>query len=439
MVVGYGPDSKAPSMVALQICLLVLSSFAIGLRVYSRCRITKHFGHDDTFILIAWLLMAVRTGMFLAAIQLGGGSHREYVPEEGFLTYTRLIYLTVIPINIEFCLVKTSLLFLYLRISVDQAFRRVNYVFLVFIFLNYLAQILVWIFQCDPINKAYDVSLPANVGECRLSVVVFTWYNCAGNVFVDLVLLSLPVWMMWGVPVARRQKLWVVGIFSLASFSACVISIIRMGFNAKSPQAGYDRTYNDSISGTLTSLESSVAMICACLPTYKAVLTRLFPKLKCAKSHSHIRLHHHLSPVPTPTFPPGDLKHIAELNTSSQTNTFDLEYCEATSARGHTSAGARGGSVFGTSKTSLCIHHHHNHNQPDETVVMPAGAGEALGMTHVVRKRESRPLSITQEFIREIGLVVDERRLVVEEMEEWEGGDMRNLGTPRGGRIVDDG
>lgn len=48
MVVGYGPDSKAPSMVALQTCLLIVSSFAIGVRIYSRCRITKHFGHDDS-------------------------------------------------------------------------------------------------------------------------------------------------------------------------------------------------------------------------------------------------------------------------------------------------------------------------------------------------------------------------------------------------------
>ncbi|KAG0133606.1 hypothetical protein HOY82DRAFT_640202 [Tuber indicum] len=410
MVVGYGPDSKAPSMVALQTCLLVVSSFAIGVRIYSRCRITKHFGHDDTCILIAWLLMAIRTGMLLAAIHYGGGSHRKYVPDEGFPTYTRLIYLSAIPINLEFCFIKTSLVFLYLRISVDQAFRRVNYVFLVFIFLNYLVQILVWIFQCDPINKAYDLSLPADVGKCRMSVVVLTWYNCAGNVFTDLVLLSFPVWMMWTVPVARRQKLWVVGIFTIAN--------------------------NDSTSRNLTSLESSAGMICACLPTYKAVLTRLFPNLKCAKSHSHLR-HHHLSPVPTPTFPPKDLKHIAELNTSSQTNTFDLGYCEAASELGLTSTGARGGSggsLFGTSKTSLCIHHH---NQPDGAMAMPADAGEVLEMVRVARKRESRPLSITQEFIREIGLVVDERRLVVEEVEEWESRDVRNLETPESGRIGD--
>ncbi|KAG0641315.1 hypothetical protein HOY80DRAFT_745447 [Tuber brumale] len=436
MVVGYGPDSKAPSMVALQTCLLVLSSFAIGVRVYSRCRITKHFGHDDTCILIAWLMMAIRTGMFLAAIHYGGGSHRKYVPDEGFQTYTRLIYLTVIPINLEFFFIKTSLVFLYLRISVDQAFRRVNYVFLVFIFLNYLVQILIWVFQCDPISKAYDLSLPADVGGCRLSVVVFTWYNCAGNVFTDLVLLSFPIWMMWRVPVAMRQKLWVVGIFTIASFSACIISIIRMGFNAQGPRASDDRTYNDSTSRNLTSLESSAGMICACLPTYKVVLTRLFPNLKCAGPHSRPR-QHHLSPVPTPTFPPKDLKHIAELNTSSQTNTLDLGHCEAASALGLTSTGARGGSggsLFGTSKTSLCIHHHHN--QPDGAM-MSADAGEVLEMVRVVRKRESRPLSITQEFIREIGLVVDERRLVVEEVDEWESGDVGSLETPESGRIGD--
>lgn len=108
-------------------------------------------------------------------------------------------------------------MFLYLRISVDQAFRRVNYIFLVFVLLNYLVQILIWIFQCDPVHKAYDVSSPADAGECWLSVSVFTWYNCAGNVFMDLVLLSFPIWMMWGVPVARGQKLWVVGIFIVAS------------------------------------------------------------------------------------------------------------------------------------------------------------------------------------------------------------------------------
>ena len=88
-------------------------------------------------------------------------------------------------------------------------------------------QILIWIFQCDPVHKAYDLSVPADVGECRLSVFVFTWYNCAGNIFMDLVLLSFPIWMMWGVPVARRQKVWVVGTFIVASLLVVLITCFR--------------------------------------------------------------------------------------------------------------------------------------------------------------------------------------------------------------------
>ena len=178
-------------------------------------------------------------------------------------------------------------------------------------------------------------------------------------------------------------------------------------------------------------------MICVCLPTYKAVLIRLFPNLKCAKSYNR-RHHLHLSPVPTPTFPPEDLKHIAALNTSSRTNTFDLEYCEVSSVQGlaNTGVGGRGeGSVFGTSKTSLCIQHHHN--RLDGGMTMPASTEEVREMARVARRRESRPLSITQEFIREIGLVVDERRLVVEEMEGWGSGDVMSLGMPRSSRRVD--
>ncbi|RPA90541.1 hypothetical protein L873DRAFT_1820957 [Choiromyces venosus 120613-1] len=145
-------------------------------------------------------------------------------------------------------------------------------------------------------------------------------------------------------------------------------------------------------------------MICACIPTYKAVLTHLFPNSKFARSHHH----HHPSPVPTPTFPPEDLKYIAQLNISFRTNTFDLDTGGG--------KGSAGGSVFGTSKTSLCIH---NGQQDAQTMRM---SEEVLEMVKIVKKRESRPLSITQEFIREIGLVVDDRRLVVEEEEEVEGG-----------------
>jgi len=92
--------------------------------------------------------------------------------------------------------------------------------------------------------------------------------------------------------------------------------------------------------------------------------------------------------------------------------------------------------VFGTSKTSLCIQHHH-HNRSDGAMIMPTGTEEVLEMARIARKRESRPLSITQEFIREIGLIVDERRLVVEEMEEWGSGEVMSLGTPRNGKRVD--
>ena len=93
--------------------------------------------------------------------------------------------------------------------------------------------------------------------------------------------------------------------------------------------------------------------------------------------------------------------------------------------------------MFGTSRTSLCIQHHHD-NRLDGATIMPAGTEEAQEVARAARKRESRPLSITQEFIREIGLVLDERRLVVEEMEEWGSGDVMNLGTPKkSGKRVD--
>jgi len=44
---------------------------------------------------------------------------------------------------------------------------------------------------------------------------------------MDLVLLSFPIWMMWGVPVARRQKVWVVGIFTVANLLVVLTACFR--------------------------------------------------------------------------------------------------------------------------------------------------------------------------------------------------------------------
>lgn len=103
---------------------------------------------------------------------------------------------------------KVSICLLYLRIfRTSQQFRPFCYAVLSFVFTYAIASIIITIFQCTPVDRAWDKSIH---GTC-ISLTAFWFAGAVLNVIGDFLILLLPMPMIRTLHMPVRQK-WGVGM-----------------------------------------------------------------------------------------------------------------------------------------------------------------------------------------------------------------------------------
>ena len=106
---------------------------------------------------------------------------------------------------------KTSILLLYRRILAQRTYQALVLALLWVVVLFAIATSIAGIFQCIPIDKAWNKDIK---GHCYN--LVDAWYsNAVFSIVTDILILMLPMHMVWGLQVQRREKLLLASIFGL--------------------------------------------------------------------------------------------------------------------------------------------------------------------------------------------------------------------------------
>ncbi len=77
---------------------------------------------------------------------------------------------------------------------------------------NNIAEIFLSVFQCNPVHKAWEQSVP---GSC-VNIILAACIPGAVNVLCDFITVLLPIPMIWGLHMQLNRKLQLVGIFLLS-------------------------------------------------------------------------------------------------------------------------------------------------------------------------------------------------------------------------------
>ncbi|PVH99870.1 hypothetical protein DM02DRAFT_528130, partial [Periconia macrospinosa] len=120
-------------------------------------------------------------------------------------------YATAIIFEIVNITVKISLLLFYCRIFPTPEFHRQAAIVGALCAAWFIASVLVTIFQCVPVHKAWDKQVS---GRC-LSLDKFVLGYELSNALLDIVLILLPVRMIHNLRLDRRQKFLVSSLFLL--------------------------------------------------------------------------------------------------------------------------------------------------------------------------------------------------------------------------------
>jgi hypothetical protein len=187
-----------------------------------------------------------------------------------------MFYLDQIFYKFTINLTKLSILCLYLRIFTQPWFRRTCWA-CVFVILGYaLASIVATVFQCSPIQRAWDKAHYYPTGTC-IDMTAFWYANAIYNAVTDIVILASVPGVVWELRLPLRQRLGLTAVFGLGIF-VFATSILRMTTLDRSSKAP-DTTAGTLISTMWTTIEASTAIVCACLPMVRTPVQRLVPKL----------------------------------------------------------------------------------------------------------------------------------------------------------------
>ncbi|CAD6575983.1 MAG: hypothetical protein ASARMPREDX12_007667 [Alectoria sarmentosa] len=271
-------SNKSPVYVAVAVGF-VLATAGVILRAVARRKSAAAFAWDDYTIIFALILLyALDVSSLLSAAKYGLGQHLPAVIS------TVVPFQKVALMNITLWLAtaaatKASLLLLYYRLfSPSRRFRFAVRIGAVIVFCQWVSLTCAAIFQCRPLAAFWNHAI--RDAKC-INLPRFTIVGGVLNLLTDVLILCLPIPMVWGLNTTKTQKVTLTCIF-LLGILVCAISIIRI---SKLASVNYDDPTWRLVDVYLwTSLENSVGIASACLPTMRPLFGRFLPGASRAES-----------------------------------------------------------------------------------------------------------------------------------------------------------
>ncbi|KAK1138856.1 hypothetical protein N8T08_001727 [Aspergillus melleus] len=263
--------SRAPHILAIVGALTGLSALLVFLRCYVRLFILRKFHLEDGFMVASLACAFGLLGCFIGESHHGVGSWSEDISPADSEKLSEYMFYHAIVIVLGISLVKISIGFFLLRFTSQNKILKWFIIgTLIFLALFTIACILALIFQCWPVEAAWDVELK-RTGKCYSidTYLRIGQFNSAINIVTDFIFATLPVFMFAQIQVNKRTKLSLMGILSLGYF-ACAAGIVKTVLQSR--VFGETESYRESQYLIWNFVELAVGIIAASFPTIKPLV-----------------------------------------------------------------------------------------------------------------------------------------------------------------------
>ncbi|KAF2110339.1 hypothetical protein BDV96DRAFT_465101, partial [Lophiotrema nucula] len=267
---------RGAQVIAWSYVTFAIAALIVGLRLVVRSKVVHVLGKED-----ACVFSALVCSCFACVSKGGLGQHYASLNETELMLFMKYSYFSILFYNLSLCLTKFSILFLCLRVFAPSDWRKACMVVLVFISIYTTWVILVSILSCIPIPSYWDKSIN---GWCFPTAVLW-WVNASLNIFTDFLVVTLPIPGIAKLQLPMKQKIGVALVFALGFF-VCIISIVRL-YALKIGIRTHDPTYDNYAIAIWSVVEVNGAIVGACLPTLKPLISRLWPRLLSSGHSNH--------------------------------------------------------------------------------------------------------------------------------------------------------
>ncbi|GAQ33344.1 hypothetical protein AtubIFM55763_005293 [Aspergillus tubingensis] len=260
--------------------LTAISIVIVAMRMYARIGIMKLTGREDYTILISLVLACTYLGLVAAEVHFGLGKHDDDLSDVVVKEQLKRLWAAIPFYNASLIFTKFSILFQYLRIFPDRRFRLACWIVFGIVATYGTWAVVSGFLNCVPVAKFWDRKIS---GYC-LSFEAVWFFNASMNIATDTTLLILPMPLLSQLQLPRMQKLALMGVFAVGGL-VVITSILRLS-SLRSVAQSTDTSYSNVGAAYWTAAECNVAIICACLPFLRPIVSRLFPRFLSTNSYN---------------------------------------------------------------------------------------------------------------------------------------------------------
>ncbi|KAH7304291.1 hypothetical protein B0I35DRAFT_454796 [Stachybotrys elegans] len=268
---------RSGSYTVISNTMIIIASLCVLVRFIHKFITKLPLGLDDWFLLATWgfsIASAVITVQ--GAIANGLGKDIWTLTTEQTNSMLRYFYHMLWMYFVEVTLIKLCFIGFYLRIFPVPAAQRILWGTFVFTALWGTAYAFASVFQCRPVSYFWTNWNGLHQGSCATTVHI-SLSNSALNIALDIWILAIPLWQIKTLQLHWKKKIGVAFMFCIGTF-VTIVSILRL-VTIVHLQQNNNPSYDYYDNCVWSTLEVSVGIICACLPSIRLVLIRLFPIL----------------------------------------------------------------------------------------------------------------------------------------------------------------
>jgi hypothetical protein len=193
----------------------IVTPLVVLARFIARCTHGNHLGADDWTILGALCFAETVSVLMIICCEWGFGKHTKELPKPLVTRTLELYFYAQIFYKITFGLTKISILLLYLRVfGVWRFFKWLCWLMIGLVLSFTIASVVTSIFQCMPVQFAFDKSAANGQGTC-IDLTKFWYANAGFNIGTDTIIIIMPIFPVKGLNIPTRSKIALCGVFAV--------------------------------------------------------------------------------------------------------------------------------------------------------------------------------------------------------------------------------
>ncbi|KAL8420506.1 hypothetical protein RB594_003338 [Gaeumannomyces avenae] len=263
-------EDRATDGVPITIICPSIALLLVALRIYTRAfYLVKKIFVEDYAIVVAMVFSIIVSVFIVLAFSNGAGRHFETVSPEEWMRIRKFAPCVHISYSAAHFLLKLSIVFQYMRISVMNFEKRLCYALAAILACGFLSFFITSLVLCRPFYAIWTPNVP---GAVCINVTVSMTANQIFFFVMDFTILIVPFFILRHLTIPWPQRILLGFVLALGAM-ASIVSVLRL-LVIKQSTTSTDKTWDSVPSGLYGVIEINVGIACSCIVTLRPLFSR---------------------------------------------------------------------------------------------------------------------------------------------------------------------